>query len=493
MAFHFFKQNKRFFSIKIQYLICKFFTKPKFLFFFHFSLMKFRVINLKQIFYFFCFFPPLTPGIPLSYAAPNSDSLLDLIRVKKSILQQQILRKNNYLSQNFGINYVTSPKFIQSQESPQSIQQNYPPFTNPMIENKPQNIPYLTNYYNNDDSSDRYNFHANPNQNYPSTFYSNTQSNQNTQNEENIEYGQNPLKNNINEENFQNEQRVLWKKPPNLDYYNQIQNPANEQQMKNQKNTNNFRFIEKNPLKKKEPDPSKNTENNKIDLNEIVKEIKSEIERKMLMEITSNFSHFSDNINHLVQQVGKISNETMKSTEIEKNLLKKAAFSDKNSNEIKQKEEEIQLLKESFQEIKNKEKEKNEGFNVSLIQDLISGQIENQFKRYFTLIPKPDILKEYIDNKTVVSEKIERKKEEEENKNRSIMIQNEVLGKIFNKIDKMDKWQVFEEEKERNKEAVEYFSYLHKIFFIDFFNFFREFIFLLILFFFNFEGNQKKI
>ena len=124
---------------------------------------------------------------------------------------------------------------------------------------------------------------------------------------------------------------------------------------------------------------------------------------------------------------------------------------------------------------------------------MISGQIENQFKRYFTLIPKPDILKEYIDNKTVVSEKIERKKEEEENKNRSIMIQNEVLGKIFNKIDKMDKWQVFEEEKERNKEAVEYFSYLHKIFFIDFFNFFREFIFLLILFFFNFEGNQKKI
>ena len=297
--------------------------------------MKFREKKFKTFLFFFSFFQTLLP-LPFSYTPPiHSDSLIDF---KKTFLQQEILRKNQYLSKKFGIDFVSAAKnsprisdisqgilqksvlsipISQNQKSEMNIYdnkeisnlynnnkyssfpQNFLQSNAEKIKNNNQNFYYesnLRNYYTNDDFEPQYNYN-------PYELNSNSFNNR--------QYG-----NNFAGEPFST------KKPSNMVYYQ----PQNDNiQIKNQKNNNDFRFKEKNLPKNENNKPIE--ENKSIE--EIVKEIKGEVERKMLMEITSNFSRFSDNIHNLIQQVSQISNETIKSTEIEKKFLGTASLTEK--------------------------------------------------------------------------------------------------------------------------------------------------------------------
>ena len=430
--------------------------------------MKFREKNFKTFLFFFSFFQTLLP-LPFSYTPPiHSDSLIDF---KKTFLQQEILRKNQYLSKKFGIDFVSAAKnsprisdisqgilqksvlsipISQNQKSEMNIYdnkeisnlynnnkyssfpQNFLQSNAEKIKNNNQNFYYesnLRNYYTNDDFEPQYNYN-------PYELNSNSFNNR--------QYG-----NNFAGEPFST------KKPSNMVYYQ----PQNDNiQIKNQKNNNDFRFKEKNLPKNENNKPIE--ENKSIE--EIVKEIKGEVERKMLMEITSNFSRFSDNIHNLIQQVSQISNETIKSTEIEKKMLGTALITEKTPNKNKEKEEEIAFIKKSFEEIKRNEKEKQDGLNVSVIKDLINSQIESQFKRYFELIPKKENLRG--ENKTI--EKMETNQDKNETlyqkEQTSFLhreLEKEVIDKVFGEINKADKWELLDQENPQKNNIQEYFPF----------------------------------
>lgn len=422
--------------------------------------MKFREKNFKPFLFFFSFLQTFL-SLPISYAPTpiHSDSLIDF---KKTFLQQEILRKNKYLSQNFGIDLVSAAK-----NSPRISEISQGILQKPAL-SIPNEKSEVNIYDNKEISTNLYN--NNKYSSFPQSFLQNDaektkNNNQNFYYESNLrnyytndDFEYNPYE--LNSNSFNNRQygntfagkseEFSLKKPSNLVYY---QN--NNIRMKNQKNNNNFRFKEE--ILPKNENTKKPIEENKS-IEEIVKEIKSDIERKMLMEITSNFSRFSDNIHNLIQQVSKISNETIKSTEIEKKIL----LTEKTPNENKEKEEEIAFLKKSFEEIKRNQKEKQDRLNVSVIKDLINSQIENQFKRYFELVPKNENLRE--ENKTIG--KIEKNQDKNENlyqKEQASFsqreLEKEVIDNFFGEINKADKWKLLDTENQQKNSMIEYFSY----------------------------------
>lgn len=420
--------------------------------------MKFREKNFKPFLFFFSFLQTFL-SLPISYTPPiHSDSLIDF---KKTYLQQEILRKNQYLSKNFGIDFVSAVK-----NSPRN---SY--FSQDILQKS--SIPISKIYDNNEKS----NFYNNNNQysSFPQRFLQNdaeiTKSNRNPNfyyesnlrdyyTHDDFQEKYNPYE--LNSNSFNNKQyygdifsgkseKFSLQKPSNLIYYQNTN--------KNPKNNNNFRFKEEILPKHENKENKENKESRSIE--EIAKEIKSEIERKMLFELTSNFSRFSDNIHNLIQKVSQISNETMKSTEIEKKILG-STLTEKKTNENKEKEEEIEFLRKSFQEIQRNEREKQDGFNVSVIKDLINSQIESQFKRYFELVPKNEKLS--LENKTI--QKNQDKNENFGKKEQASFLhqelENEVIDKVFGEINKADKWELFDQETPQKNSILEYFTYFFK-------------------------------
>lgn len=309
------------------------------------------------------------------------DSLLGLIQMRKNILQQQIIRKNKYLSENFGV----------KMSIPASLQNEYAKNINNF-----QNFEYSNNY-----NQDFYqNLHRQPS---------------------------NLLKQPYND--FYDSSNENYLKKPLISDYDSFQRKKIMPDKEINSHDGTFRFKEslmKNNmnLKRNFSDENQAKKNQSVEF--LVKQIKNEVEHKILNEIISNFSKFSENISNLVFLLKNISNETVKNTE---EIFKKTILINNKINDTQPAE------KEKFSE-------KNDVYNISYLQNQISNQIERQFQHYFSLMPKLDLLKSNEDHSH------ETTKEEEKKQERNI-------GFTFKQIDKSKKWDIFED-----KPIDEYFSFI---------------------------------
>lgn len=308
-----------------------------------------------------------TDFIPIT---SEPDSLLGLIQMRKNILQQQIIRKNKYLSENFGV----------KMNLPSSLQ-NF-------------NAKNINNYQNFDHSN-----------HYNQDFYQHLP----------------PKPSNLLKQpnnNFYDYSNEKYLKKPFISDYNSFQKKAMPNKEINS-HDETFRFQEsvmKNNMNLKKNSSSEDQEKKNQSIEVLVKQIKSEVEHKILNEIISNFSKFSENISNLVFLLKNISNETLKNTEYQEEIFHKAVMINNKINDTRPME-------------KEKNSEKNEIYNISYLQNQISNEIERQFQHYFSLMPKLDLFK---------SNDHDFKKQEEENHEKNI-------GFTFKQIEKSKKWDIFED------------------------------------------------
>ena len=112
----------------------------------------------------------------------------------------------------------------------------------------------------------------------------------------------------------------------------------------------------------------------------------------------------------------------------------------------------------SFQQAKTSEKENDHFFNISFMQDIINNEIENQFKRYFSLIPNTNLLQNTENNEQNFKTK---------EKNTPFLLKPQIS------IDKSKKWDIFSDEKSFDFKNDS--NFLSKFFF----NFYSNYIFFL--------------
>ena len=424
--------------------------------------MQFIFLKLCHFFiYFSTFFFEISQTYELN---SNTDSFLDLIRVKKLILQQEILKKKRYLSSNYGVidfpmdttsynndfsnqknqrNTINYQKYPQFYERETNEGQNYEENPRKYHEELKNYDNRAFQYKNQNNMHNQQNFIENPG------FFRNY--NQNSKESTKFQQNTAVLKNNANL--YPDDSASNFFYPKNM--LNQNLKP-NQQNNINPKQ--NFRFKEENQ-RNIDINNQNFIKNNNKTIEDIANSIKAEVERKMLIEITSNFSRFSDNINNVINLLSKISNDTLKTTEIQRNyLIKQEDHKDKynESSKNSDKNEEINDLKENFNEL-NKH-DKSMVFNYSIVHELINNQIENQFKHYFSLVPN-ELLKP---QNTIKTENINKNNEISlENKNNEVDIEKNIKNTYFNKIfNKFDKWDIIDNKTE-NPKKTRYFPLFH--------------------------------
>lgn len=362
----------------------------------------------------------------------NTDSLLDLIRVKKAILKQEILRKKQYLSLHDSDNYnMQTKKDISLDEKIEPIPKTFMQYNPQFLENQLVSEKYSLKNQENKNSFDILKTQKQflDNYNYPLKSISSTNKKKNKIYNENLLDFENNIQ--IKKPNFL-KPNTFQSSADNRIFFNQVTNLKEQENFENL--NRNFRFKE---------------ENQKIppfDRMNLI-ELKDEIEKKMLIEISSNFSKFSENMNDVIQQLKKISNETLKNNilDIKTKKPKQKLFFDKN----KEKEKIDVILKRGIFEDQQKEINNNEKLlNNTMIQDLINSQIENRFKHYFSLVPNYELITS--DNIQSKARQIEKKnndvfpkKESPPNNEQNLFLQSKLFKNGLNSIDKMDKWEIF--------------------------------------------------